>query len=134
MITAERQTTTTISYDQLGLWGDVAPVKERLPRHLRLFAAAKLRIRGQKVAVVSNPRHPLYQQKVWIVRAKGESVEVLSALGRQVLVSPELRPVLPDEEVRAERETLRYALSVVVSQRDQEKIVDEIRQLIGMMH
>lgn len=98
-------------YDQLGLWGEIVQVKEHTPKHLRCFPSkARLKLKGQKVAIVANPKHPLVGQKVWIMQNKGETVEAMTANGKQVFISPELRPINADENMRAEYLTLRYAL------------------------
>ena len=127
--------TMTASYEQLGLFWDAIPVREKVPRHLRLFERARLKIKGQKVAIVSNPRHPLAGQKVWIKKCQGETIHALSARGITVFISPELRPIQPDEDLLAESRTLRDALSALLAaDRDEnKKLTEEIKLLMGMM-
>ena len=123
---------TTATYEQLGLFWDAIPVREKVPRHLRLFEQARRKIKGQTVAIVSNPRHPLVGQKVWIQKCQGETVRVLSAHGVQIFVSPELRPMQPGEDLIAEARTLRYALDQVLKAENQ-KLTEEIKTLMGLM-
>lgn len=121
------------NYEQLGLFWDAVPVREKTPRHLRLFERARLKIKGQTVAIVANPLHPLNGQKVWIKKNRGESIEVLSAHGRTVFVSPELRPIQPHEDLLAETRTLRYAISMLLNAKDNRRLTEEIKQMMGLM-
>lgn len=123
---------------QLGLWDNDVAVKEKMPYHLKVFkSAAKLKLKGQTTAIVSNPNHPLNGQKVWILRNKGETVEVLSAHGRTILISAELRPIQPgrpEEDWNAELKTLRYAMALLLNAEQQNKrMVEEIKSMFSLM-
>lgn len=113
-----------VTYDQLGFWGELMQVQESTPRHMRC-SRTKLKLKGQKVAIVANPKHPLVGQKVWILQNKGETVEAITGNGKQVFVSPELRPIKPGEDIHAEYLTLKHALSIAIGSNS--KLIEEIR-------